>query len=80
MSTVAAALEPVVTPLFGGSLPVHLRGWDGSMISAGDAAAPTVVLNSPSALRRLLWAPGEIGLARAYVTGELDVDGDLADA
>ena len=28
----------------------------------------------------MLWAPGEIGLARAYVTGELDVEGDLADA
>ena len=30
------------------------------------------------ALRRLLWAPGELGLAQAYVTGELDVEGDLS--
>jgi cyclopropane-fatty-acyl-phospholipid synthase len=26
-----------------------------------------------------LWAPGELGLARAYVTGDIDVEGDLAD-
>ena len=38
------------------------------------------MIASPDALRRLLWAPGEIGLSRAYVTGELDVEGDLADA
>jgi cyclopropane-fatty-acyl-phospholipid synthase len=58
---------------------VHLRAWDGSELRAADASAPTVVLHSPDALRRLLWAPGEMGFARAYVTGDLDVDGDLAD-
>ncbi|MFG6296404.1 class I SAM-dependent methyltransferase, partial [Streptomyces rochei] len=42
--------------------------------------APLVVLRSPDALRRLLWQPGELGLAEAYVTGDLDVEGDLADA
>jgi cyclopropane-fatty-acyl-phospholipid synthase len=30
-------------------------------------------------VRRLLWAPGELGLARAYVSGDLDVEGDLAE-
>jgi len=39
-----------------------------------------VALHSPRALRRLLWAPGEIGLARAYVSGDLDFEGDLYDA
>ena len=34
-------------------------------------------LRSPDALRRLLWHPGELGAAQAYVTGELDVHGDL---
>ena len=41
------------------------------------ADAPSVVLRSPQALRRLLWHPGELGAAQAYVTGELDVEGDL---
>ena len=40
----------------GVDLPVRLRAWDGS--EAGPADAPTVVLRSPLALRRALWAPG----------------------
>ena len=56
-------------------LPVRLRTWDGS--EAGPPDAPVVVVRSRRALRRLVWAPGEMGLARAYVAGELDVDGDL---
>ena len=36
-----------------------------------------MILRSPRALRRLLWSPGELGLAQAYVTGDLDVEGDL---
>ncbi|OKI00248.1 cyclopropane-fatty-acyl-phospholipid synthase [Streptomyces sp. CB02923] len=59
-----------------GPLPVRLRAWDGS--EAGPAEGPVVVVRSRRALRRLLWQPGELGLAQAYVTGELDVDGDLA--
>ena len=46
----------------------------------GRAAAPAIVLRSPRALRRILWRPGELGLARAYVSGDLDVDGDLTEA
>jgi cyclopropane-fatty-acyl-phospholipid synthase len=58
-------------------LPVRLRAWDDS--EAGPADAPTVVLRSPRALRRALWAPGELGLARAYVSGDLDFEGDLTE-
>lgn len=74
---VAARLAEVVAPLFGGTLPVRLRAWDGSL--AGPTDAPTVVLRDLAALRRLLRHPGELGLAQAYVTGELDVEGDLLD-
>ena len=73
----APALARLVEPLFGGELPVRLRAWDGS--EAGPLDAPVVVLRSRRALRRLLWSPGELGLAQAYVTGELDVEGDLAE-
>jgi hypothetical protein len=38
-----------------------------------------VVLSNRRALRHVLWQPNEPGLARAYVTGDLDVDGDLKD-
>jgi cyclopropane-fatty-acyl-phospholipid synthase len=58
--------------------PVRLRAWDGTV--AGPEDAPELVVRSPRALRRLLWAPGELGLARAYVAGELDAPGDLTAA
>lgn len=58
-------------------LPVRLEAWDGSV--AGPEGMPRVVLRSRRALRTLLWAPNELGLARAYVSGDLDVRGDLVD-
>ncbi|MDQ7810119.1 cyclopropane-fatty-acyl-phospholipid synthase family protein [Amycolatopsis sp. A133] len=76
-NTTAHRLASFAGKLLGGSLPVGLRTWDGTR--AGPADAPTVVLRNRRALRRLLFAPGELGLARAYVTGDLDVEGDLAD-
>jgi len=72
-------LTPLVAAFFGDKpLPVKLRCWDGSVI--GDPAAPaTLVIASPDAVRRLLWAPNELGLGRAYVAGDLDVDGNVFD-
>jgi cyclopropane-fatty-acyl-phospholipid synthase len=72
---IAGTLADAVAPFVGGELPVRLRAWDGS--EAGPVDAPVVVLRSPDAVRRLLWHPGELGAAQAYVTGELDVPGDL---
>jgi cyclopropane-fatty-acyl-phospholipid synthase len=80
---VAHDLAALARTAFPAGLPVRLRAWDGSEVGpAGDATtadAPTVVVRSPKALRRLLWSPGELGLAQAYVSGELDVEGDLLD-
>ena len=75
--TVAGTLARLVGEVFGGDTPVRIRAWDGS--EAGPADAPVVVLRSRTALRRLLWDPSELGLARAYVAGEIDVEGDLAE-
>jgi cyclopropane-fatty-acyl-phospholipid synthase len=74
---VAPRLARLFERLLGGPLPVRLRAWDGSTV--GPADAPTVVIRSRRALRRLAWNPGELGLAQAYVTGELDVEGDLTE-
>jgi cyclopropane-fatty-acyl-phospholipid synthase len=74
---VAPTLAATVRRLVGDDLPVGLRAWDGS--TAGPLDGPVVVLRNRRALRRLLWRPDELGLARAYVTGDLDVEGDLAD-
>jgi cyclopropane-fatty-acyl-phospholipid synthase len=75
---IAERLQEALRPFLGGDLPVRLKAWDGS--AAGPTDAPLVVLNSPAAVRRLLWHPGELGAAQAYVTGELDVPGDLDEA
>ncbi|MCL6672870.1 SAM-dependent methyltransferase, partial [Streptomyces panaciradicis] len=73
----AHRLAALAGDVLGGPLPVRLRAWDGS--ETGPADAPVVVLRSRRALRRLLWQPGELGLAQAYVTGEVDIEGDLAE-
>lgn len=71
----AQLLADALRPVVGGDLPVRLRSWDGT--EAGPADAPQVTLRSPRALTRLLWAPGELGAAQAYVTGDIDIEGDL---
>jgi cyclopropane-fatty-acyl-phospholipid synthase len=74
----AGLLYPVACQLLGGGVPVRLRAWDGS--EAGPPDGLVIVLRSRQALRRLLWHPGELGLAQAYVTGELEIGGDISDS
>jgi cyclopropane-fatty-acyl-phospholipid synthase len=75
-ATVAQRVAEAVGTVLGVTeLPIRIRAWDGS--EAGPADAPLVVVRSRRALRRLVWAPGELGLGRAYVSGDLDVEGDL---
>ena len=74
---VAHRLAGLVAPMFAGVLPLRIRAWDGSVAGAEDA--PTLVVNDPAALSRLVYRPGELGLAQAYVTKEIDVEGDLLD-
>lgn len=78
MSNTAQQLETALRPFVGGELPVRLRAWDGS--EAGPTDAPLVELRSRDAVRRLMWHPGELGAAQAYVTGELEIHHDLDDA
>ncbi|GGM04990.1 cyclopropane-fatty-acyl-phospholipid synthase [Streptomyces fumigatiscleroticus] len=75
MADAALRLRGLVGQLLGAPLPVRIRAWDGSQ--AGPPGAPTLVVRNRRALRRLLFKPGELGLARAWVAGDLDVEGDL---
>ncbi|MFJ5531518.1 class I SAM-dependent methyltransferase [Streptomyces sp. NPDC093261] len=75
MADAAPRLKSLVEQLLGVPLPVRIRAWDGS--EAGPPAAPALVVRNRRALRRLLWKPGELGLARAWVAGDLTIDGDL---
>jgi cyclopropane-fatty-acyl-phospholipid synthase len=58
-------------------IPVRLRGWDGSL--AGPPGAPVIAVRSRRALRRLAWSPGQLGLGRAYVAGEIEIEDDVFD-
>jgi len=71
-TTVAAAVERTLGP----DLPIAFEAYDGSR-TGPDPAPATVILRSPDAMRRIVTAPGELGLGRAYVAGELDVEGDI---
>ncbi len=75
MPDAALRLTTLAEELLGFPLPVRVRAWDGS--EAGPPGGPVLVIRHRRALRRLLWRPGELGLARAWVAGEIDVDGDL---
>jgi cyclopropane-fatty-acyl-phospholipid synthase len=69
-----------VASVFNNQLPFRVEAYDGSV------AVPTIVSSandvtlkilSRDALTRVLTHPGELGLARAYVAGDIDIDGDL---
>ncbi|MFF4385543.1 class I SAM-dependent methyltransferase [Streptomyces sp. NPDC001552] len=77
MTDAAPRLAVVAETLLGAPLPVRVRAWDGS--EAGPPDGPVLVIHDRRAVRRMLWRPGELGLARAWVAGELTVEGSLFD-
>ncbi|MFP5020436.1 class I SAM-dependent methyltransferase [Pseudonocardia phyllosphaerae] len=75
----ATSTEPVagiLARVLGNTPTLRVEAFDGSATGPKDAPV-TLHVNSPRALGRLVSAPGTLGLARAYVTSEIDVDGDL---
>lgn len=54
--------------------PFTLRFWDGSELPATDGDGPAFTVRSPRAIAHALRAPGQLGIGRAYVAGELAVD------
>ena len=64
---VASALTKVL------DAPLRITAYDGSAAGPDDADV-RITIRSSKALSHLVSAPGELGLARAYVSGELDVE------
>ena len=61
------------------SRPFRVEFWDGTHIPATSAGGngrgtPTFQVRSPKAVTQALAAPGQLGLSRAYVTGNIAVD------
>jgi cyclopropane-fatty-acyl-phospholipid synthase len=61
------------------SRPFSVEFWDGSRLASTNGGGPTFSVRSPQAIAHVLRAPGQLGLGRAYVSGELTVD-DLDEA
>ncbi|MEW1752916.1 class I SAM-dependent methyltransferase [Streptomyces angustmyceticus] len=78
MADAAGRLTKLAEEVLGAPLPLRIRAWDRS--ESGPPGAPTLVIRHRRALRRLLFKPGELGLARAWVAGDLDIEGDLYEA
>ncbi len=56
-----------------------LRLWDGTLVPAdqGEDTHFTLVLNRPTALRRMMLPPSELALGESFLDGEWDLEGDI---
>jgi cyclopropane-fatty-acyl-phospholipid synthase len=54
--------------------PFTIEFWDGSRLPSTSGNGPVFSVRSPRAAAHVLRAPGQLGLGRAYVSGELEVD------
>src|ERR1035438_6635109 len=69
-----------VSAVFNDQLPFRVEAYDGS-VALPNRDSPgndlTLKILRREALTRVLTHPGELGVARAYVAGDLDIDGEL---
>ena len=70
------AIAQLVASIFDKELPFRVEAFDGSATDPPNATLTLRIL-SRDALRRALTHPGELGLARAYVAGDIDLVGSL---
>ena len=54
--------------------PFSVSLWDGAQLASTNGNGPTFHVRSPAAVAHTLRAPGQLGVGRAYVSGELEVD------
>jgi cyclopropane-fatty-acyl-phospholipid synthase len=66
----------IISRVVGPDVPVRVIGYDGSK-AGPDSSEVAMRISSPRALARLVTAPGTLGLARGYVEGEIEVEGDI---
>lgn len=70
------AARDLVRAAFGDDGPVQMTMPDGSSVGPEDARL-RIVIRSLDGLAHIVRAPGELGLARAYISGAVDVEGDI---
>jgi cyclopropane-fatty-acyl-phospholipid synthase len=54
--------------------PFTIELWDGSRLPSTNGGGPTFKARSKEALAYAVAAPGQLGLGRAYVSGEIEID------
>jgi cyclopropane-fatty-acyl-phospholipid synthase len=69
-------IAPVLAEVVGPGKPIGFAAYDGSVAGA-EHPVSQVIVRDPRALRYIATAPSDLGLARAYVSGSLDVEGDM---
>src|SRR4051794_3011576 len=69
----AAPLRDEISRLFP-DRPFRIEFWDGSVLPPTNGGGPTFRLQSRKAVGHALRAPGQLGIGRAYVTGDIAVD------
>ena len=70
-------LAEVFERVAGPDADVEFVAFDGSKAGSPGAPGVTISVKDPTAVSYLAQAPGALGLARAYVSGHLDVEGDM---
>src|SRR5258708_29753869 len=70
-------LAEVFERVAGSDADVEFVAYDGSRAGAPGSPGVRITIKDPTAVAYLAQAPGALGLARAYVSGHLDVDGDM---
>ena len=72
-------VAPLIDEVVRGALPVRYEAYDGTAHDAVTEPIATIRIHSRRGLARFLSRPGELGVVRAYVSGDMDIDGDLLD-
>jgi cyclopropane-fatty-acyl-phospholipid synthase len=70
-AVVAIIFGPLATRAF------DVRYWDGSVEHGVGATGFRLGVNRPGALRRMLLPPSELSIVEAYLSGDIDIDGEL---
>lgn len=70
-------LAGLVHEMIGSPQGLAVEAYDGSRAGPADDGAPVLVIVRPDAVARVVMRPGELGVARAWVAGDIDVRGDL---
>jgi cyclopropane-fatty-acyl-phospholipid synthase len=74
-----APLVEAVEPRISGPLPAAVRFWDGSELGPGErgSASDTIVIGNRRGLTYAVMRPDQLGIGRGWVSGDIDLEGDL---